>query len=57
MKLKEADYVISNTITLVFLEKNRKLWFGFRCKVNASYIMNGKSPQLFFFLLNSMLIT
>ena len=56
MKLKEADYVISNTITVVFLEKNRKLWFGFRCKVNAIYIMNGKKPSAVFSLLNSMLI-
>lgn len=56
MKLKEADYVISNTITVVFLEKNRKLWFGFRCRVYASYIMNRKKPSAVFFLLNSMLI-
>lgn len=49
MKLKEADYVISNTIKVVFLEKNRKLWFRFRCKVNASYIMNGKKPSAVFF--------
>lgn len=49
MKLKEADYVISNTIKVVFLEKNRKLWFRFRCKVNASYIMKGKKPSAVFF--------
>lgn len=49
MKLKEADYEISNTIKVVFLEKNSKLWFHFRCKVNASYIMNGKKPSAVFF--------
>ena len=49
MKLKEADYVISNTIKVVFLEKNRKLWFHFRCKVNNCNIMNGKKPSAVFF--------